>query len=341
VGVVPIAGQTFSDTGSMTCFSSGPPPDGTQVTLNVTDGWDSKNRKTLVQDGKLSFVTASDNTWFEVEANQFLSLQFRGLGRPGTIQSAKVYVEHHEELGFPASALVLQVGGGALTDPFVAEDETPPVLANDGTFEWDVTSWARNATRVNDLKLVLRNDDPDGKKIRLDRAYLVVTYGPTPALPPSPIQVRLYATDGWDQKNQKTLVQDSKLYLVQGSDNLWGEVEAGFFMSHEFQGIPSSAVVESAKLYVEHHEEEGIAANPLLWAAGGGPLTNPTTLVSQNPMVLSGPAAEATVEWDVSPWIDSASRVNDLKLVVRNNASNGKKTRNDRLYVIVTYYHEP
>jgi PKD repeat protein len=55
---------------------------------------------------------------------------------------------------------------------------------------------------------------------------------------------------------------------------------------------------------------------------------------------LSGPGAEATVEWDVSPWINTAARVNDLKLTVRNNAGNGKKTRNDRVYVIVTY-HEP
>lgn len=340
---IPITGQTFRDSGGMPCFTSGPPLPGTQVTLNVTDGWDSKNRKTLVQDGKLSQVTASDNSWVEVESNQFLSLQFRGVQANGTIQRARLYVEHHEEATFSANALVFQVGGGALTDPFVAEDLTPTVLLGEGnerTIEWDVTAWARTATRVNDLKLVVRNLDPNGKKVKIDRAYLVVTYGPPPSPPSSPVQVRLYATDGWDQKNQKTLVQDGKLYLAQGSDDQRGAVEAGFFVSYEFQGIPSSAVVDEVKLYVEHHEEEGIAANPLLWAAGGGLLTDPTTLVSQSPTVLSGPANEATIEWNVKTWINTAARVNDLKLRVRNNASNGKKTNNDRVYVVVTY-HEP
>jgi hypothetical protein len=117
-------------------------------------------------------------------------------------------------------------------------------------------------------------------------------------------------------------------------------MEASFFISHECQGIPSSAVIDSTKLYIEHHEEEGISTNPLIWAAGGGSLTSLTTLVSQSPAVLPGPGAEATVEWNVSPWINTAARVNDLKLTVRNNAGNGKKTRNDRVYVIVTY-HEP
>jgi hypothetical protein len=222
---IPIAGQTFRDSGSAACFTRGPPPDGTQGTLNVTDGWDSKNRKTLVADSKLSQVTASDNRWVEVEPNQFLSLQFSGGQLNGTIQRATLFVEHHEESAFSANALVFQVGGGALTDPFVAEDLAPTVLAgsgSEGTVEWDVTAWARTATRVNDLKLVVRNLDTNGKKARIDRAYLVVTYAPPPPSSPSPVQVRLYATDGWDQKNQKTLVQDAKLYLAQGSDQPMG-----------------------------------------------------------------------------------------------------------------------
>jgi hypothetical protein len=119
--------------------------------------------------------------------------------------------------------------------------------------------------------------------------------------------------------------------------NPWGEVEAGFFVSYEFQGIPSNATIKEAKLYVEHHEEAGIAASPLRWEAGTGALTNPVPLVSLNPPVLSGPGQEATVEWNVSTWVNTTSRVNDLKLTVRNNAGNGKKIRNDRVYVIVTY----
>jgi hypothetical protein len=336
---IPIAGQTFTDSGSAACFTSGPPSDGTQVTLNVTNGWDSKNQKTLVQDGKLSLVTASDNNRVEIESNHFLSLQFRGLRSNGSLQQATLYIEHHEETPFSPNALVLQAGGGALTDPFVALESTPAVLteANEVTHAWDVTAWSRDATRANDFKLVVRNLDSGGKKIKIDRAYLVVTYGPTPVSQPTDIQVRLFATDGWDQKNQKTLGQDGKLYTVQGSDNQWGEVEAGYFTSYEFQGIRSDAIIQEVKLFVEHHEEEGISANPLVWQAATGPLDNPSPKVSNSPAVLSGPASEATVEWDVSTAINNVSLVNDLKLVVQNHATNGKKAKNDQVYVIVTY----
>jgi hypothetical protein len=66
------------------------------ATLNPTDGWDGKNQKTLVNDGKLYLVQASSpNDWFQVEAGHFLSLQFQG-GIPAgvTIDSVKVVIEH-------------------------------------------------------------------------------------------------------------------------------------------------------------------------------------------------------------------------------------------------------
>lgn len=43
------------------------------------------------------------------------------------------------------------------------------------------------------------------------------------------------------------------------------------------------------------------------------------------------------MEWDVTSAITTAARVNDLKFVVRNTATNGKKIKVDRVYVVVTY----
>ena len=327
----------FRDSGTGACHTSGPPPAGSQVTLNITDGWDSKNQKTLVQDGKVSAVTGSDGSGVQVESNQLLSLQFAALRNTGTLRQVTLHVEHSEEMPFAQGGLVLQAGGGALTDPFVALERQPAVQASNVTTIWDVTSWVRDTTRANDFNLVVRNLDPGGKKVNINRAYLVVTYGPTPVIPSADIQVRLFTTNGYDLKNQKTLVQDGKLYAVQGSDNQWGKVEPGYFTSYEFQNLPPGATIQSVRINVEHHEEEGMAANSLLWEAGLGLLANPSVRTSTRPALLSGQANEATVEWDVSNMIPTLSDVNDLKLKVNNTSINGKKTRNDRVYVIVTY----
>ncbi len=340
---IPVAGQTFRDTGSMSCFAAAPPPpppDATSITLNVTDGWDSRNRVMLAQGGALSAVTASDDVRFDIWPNQFLSLQFAGLTNLGTMQDARLFIEHHEEDLFRAGSLVLQAGGGALTDPFVARELAPPVrltAANEGTLEWDVTAWARDATRVNDFKLVIRNLDPGAKKIRLDRAYLAVTYGTPPVVTPTTIQVRLFPTDGWDRQLSRTLSADARVYLAQGSDNLRTNINAGFGVTYEFQNIPSSAVVRSASFFVEHSEQTDISANPLRWEAAIGDVKSPTVLATLRPSVLSGSSREATVSWDIGATIDTLAEVNDLKLTINNDATNGLQTRVDRAYAVVTF----
>lgn len=343
---LPVAGQNFRDAGRMACFAGGlpastpPPPDTTRITLNVTDGWDSRNRVLLAQAGTLPSVTASDNVWFDIWPNQFLSLQFAGLQNIGTMQDARLVIEHHEEDLFRAGALVLQAGGGSLTDPFAARELVPPVrltAANEGTLEWDVTAWARDATRVNDLKLVIRNLDPAAKKIRLDRAYLAVTYGTAPAAAPAAIQVRLFPTDGWDRQLSRTLSADARVNLAQGSDNVRNIVNAGFGLTYEFQNVPPSAIVRSTRFFVEHSEQSDISANPLRWEAAVGDLKNPTVLATLRPAVLPGSSNEATVTWDVSAAIDTLAEVNDLKLTINNDSTNARQTRVDRAYAVVTF----
>ncbi|NJM70758.1 MAG: hypothetical protein HC862_11285 [Scytonema sp. RU_4_4] len=53
--------------------------------------------------------------------------------------------------------------------------------------------------------------------------------------------------------------------------------------------------------------------------------------------VLSGESSERTVEWDMTSTINTPALVNDLKVVVRNTGTNGKKIKIDRVYVVVTY----
>jgi hypothetical protein len=162
----------------------------------------------------------------------------------------------------------------------------------------------------------------------------------------SAANVTLAPTDGWDAKNGKTLVQDGKLYLVQASSpNDWFQVEAGHFLSLQFQGgIPSGATIQSVKVGIEHFEEPDLMpASPLsiVWQVGGGSLQNPTVTASTAPAHLSGPGAEQTVEWDLTSAVDTPAKINDLKLAIRNNATNGKKSFVDRAYVAVSYSEAP
>src|SRR5918996_821446 len=306
----------------------------------VINGWDSRTLTTLVEDGRLALVTASDNAWIDVEAGHVVSLRFRGIPPDSTVRAVKLRVEHHVESGFSAGAMLWQVGGGPLTAPFVAMETQPTAREGperEAVVEWDVTPWVRTAARVNNLKLSVRNLDPLGRKVRIDRAELRVTFGPTPPPPVADFAITLFATNGWDQKNGRTLVADGRLGLVTRSDNLWGEVQPGSFTSYKFQRMPTNGAVQAVSLHVEHYEEEQISDGSLQWQAAGGPLADPSPLASLVPAVLAGPAAEAGVAWDVSGAINTAGRVNDLKFVVRNGATNGNKAKNDQVSAKVRY----
>jgi subtilisin family serine protease len=171
------------------------------------------------------------------------------------------------------------------------------------------------------------------------------TATPAPATPTAApgagtvMTATLKVTDGYDTKAQKTLVEDGKVYVVTGSDNEWWETEAGYATIYQFRvGVPDTAKIQSARLYVEHHEEEGMGAAPIVWEVGGGALKSPGVFGSNTPAVLQGESNEARVKWDVTTWINTAAKVNDLKFVVRNSDREGKKTKIDRVYLVVTYF---
>lgn len=147
--------------------------------LQVADGWDSKTGNTLNQDGKLQHAAASDNTWLDVEAGQRLTFRFGG-GVPATarILEARLYVEHYEEDGISPNAVSLQVGGGSLSSPTIFQNRGVPTVAQaaEAPVEWDVTPWITTGVKANDLKLVVRNGATNGKKVKIDRVFLLVRY---------------------------------------------------------------------------------------------------------------------------------------------------------------------
>jgi hypothetical protein len=152
----------------------------TSLTLNVTDGWDSKAGKTLSQQGKVGVVQTSDNNRLSIGANSFVSFQFdQTVPTTATIVSVKLFVEHYEDTSMAANALTWQVGGGALSNPSVLASFTPTLLlgqAAEATASWDVTSVITTPAKANDLKFVLRNNDPNGRSTFVDRVHVVVQY---------------------------------------------------------------------------------------------------------------------------------------------------------------------
>ena len=163
----------------------------------------------------------------------------------------------------------------------------------------------------------------------------------TVTLPPNPTQeIILQVSEGYDEKNDKTLSEDGKLNYVQANDTDRIETISDYFTSFEFDSFsfPATAVIQSVKISVVHYEESSFGAGSLEWDAAQGPLTGPTTLLVVNPALRIDESAEGLDIFDASSAIDTPAKVNDLKLVVRNNDSaNDKKTFTDHIFVTVEF----
>ncbi len=155
--------------------------------------------------------------------------------------------------------------------------------------------------------------------------------------------VTLNPTDGWNEKNADTLVALGTFPLVETSDDDWLLVEPlggppGFFISLQFdQTVPTGCIV-SVKVHIEHWEDLGFNSGELIWEIGGGTLSSPTVFSSTIPTVLDGQTNEAVIEWNVTTWIDTPAKANDLKLKMVNNSTNASKKSNvDHVSVVVEY----
>ena len=150
--------------------------------------------------------------------------------------------------------------------------------------------------------------------------------------------ITLTATDGWDDKNSVTLVSAGQLSQVTTSDNTWYLQDTPYWTSFEFdQTVPGASSIVSVIISTEHWEDAGFKANELTWKVGGGTQSSPTILQTTLPTILNKVSSEAVVTWDVTTWIDTPTKANDLKFVVDNGSTTGKKTNVDHVFVDVTY----
>ena len=153
-----------------------------------------------------------------------------------------------------------------------------------------------------------------------------------------PVTLTLNLTEGWDNGASGLLSALGTLSSAQTSDNSRLTIGSSAWTSFEFdQTVPNGATIVSAKVYVEHYEDNGFKDAELLWEIGTGTLSSPTVLGSSNPGALAGASNEAVVEWDVSTWIDTEAEANDIKLKINDNNTKGKATYQDYVYVVIEY----
>ena len=159
-----------------------PPPPVQEITLQVKEGYDEKNSKTLSEDGKLTYVQANDTDRFETISEYFTSFEFDSL-IPATavIKSVKISVVHYEESGFGAGNLECSAGGGTLTNPNPTLTTNPTLFLNEsgeGLSVFDVKSeMIDTAAEINALIFVIQNNDSaNSKKTHTDHIFVAVQY---------------------------------------------------------------------------------------------------------------------------------------------------------------------
>jgi len=155
---------------------------------------------------------------------------------------------------------------------------------------------------------------------------------------PTPSSANLTVVDGYDEKLQKTLEQEGKTYVVQTSDNDRWETEAGYYTSFSFSdvSIPVGATITSVTIFVEHHEESDFQGS-VQWKVGAGWPSTPTEWGNTAATLRIGESNEATDSWDVTGTVNTPTRVIQMELIIQNNGTNGKKTKEDYIYAVVEW----
>ena len=231
--------------------------------------------------------------------------------------------------------------------------EIGPASFFDRNWQRGSSTWVKKSTLVPgvnhtlpaghmlEARLTVENQSEDAMWVAYDTTSqpTVMSFPPNTAVPDFVKQATLTVLDGWDNKNADTLVNLGKETLVQSSDNTRLETEAGstFWTSYQFSdlSLSASSTITSVVIYVEHYEETDFTGS-VTWRVGTGwpPGTEWGNTTATNQI---GEVSEATESWDVTSLVNTPTRVDQMELVIENNATNGKKTFSDYIYAVVQW----
>jgi cellulose biosynthesis protein BcsQ len=148
--------------------------------LTVSGGYDQKTQKPLPAND--SRVQASDEEFCRTDAGSYTVYKFTSISIPvGTrIMSVVLYVNHFEELQFPAGKLEWRVGTGWPGSSSTWASMTPSVYEgqrNKGAISWDIKGVVDTPEKINALQLQIKNNCTSPQKATfLDHAYVVVLW---------------------------------------------------------------------------------------------------------------------------------------------------------------------
>jgi predicted phosphodiesterase len=152
----------------------------------------------------------------------------------------------------------------------------------------------------------------------------------------TPYSQNIVVTDGWDSKNGKTFQDDGKVYVFTSSDDDCWDIEKNEYSSFEFSDISfgAGALITGVTVYCEHYEDSGFSSGNLEWNVGTGWPGGPTTWGTNTSVPTHD--NDQTDSWDVTSYVNSTTRVNDLEFRIKNN-DNDEKTKPDYIYVTVEW----
>ena len=154
--------------------------------LEVLNGYNQKSRKTLLADGKVNLVQASDNNRLETNFGSFTSYNFSDdsseilhIPANAVIRSVVVFVEHFEEERFAQGKLEWSIGKGWPFRRVVWASLKAPVHigeSNEAVDSWDITSLVDTNEKINSFQLEVKNNNNTvNSKTLIDYIYVVVT----------------------------------------------------------------------------------------------------------------------------------------------------------------------
>ncbi len=174
-----VATQSFTITVKPTPFK--------RTKLEVLNGYNQRSRKTLLADGKVNLVQASDNNRLETNFGSFTSYNFSDdfseilpIPPNAQIRSVVVFIEHFEEERFAQGKLEWSIGRGWPFRRVVWASIKAPVHigeSNEAVDSWDITSLVDTNEKINSFQLEVNNNNNNNinSKTLIDNIYVVVT----------------------------------------------------------------------------------------------------------------------------------------------------------------------
>lgn len=150
----------------------------------------------------------------------------------------------------------------------------------------------------------------------------------------------LSVIDGYDHYSQRLLSDTGMTYIVQAIDENDWSVPSGYYTAFQLSDLsfPSWVTITSVVISCHHYENGAFQDGALEWKVGYGWPDNPAVwAVNSSIPIRKNKKDKATDTWDVTSFVNTTDRVNQLEFVVQNNEPTLKTAYVDYIVVIVEW----